>query len=100
MLFSCPSAGPAKEHEGAFPPSDAWLKTRFIGLRGDVRVRDAGRGGAVLARPDERNANFALGGKGTASGEGVCGGLELPVKIVGCETARFGGDKGEGDSGD
>jgi hypothetical protein len=24
----------------------------------------------------------------------------LPVKMVGCETARLGGDNGEGDSGD
>jgi hypothetical protein len=71
VLFSCPPADSADELGGAFPASDAWLKTRFIGLLGDVRVRDEGRGGAVLARPEERRANFALGGKGTANGDGV-----------------------------
>jgi hypothetical protein len=83
-LFSCPLADPADELGGAFPASDAWLKTRFMGLRGEVRVRDEGRGGAVFARPEERKANFALGGNGTANGDGVCGGLLVfPVKMVG-----------------
>lgn len=55
------------------PVSEVWLKARFIGLLGEVRVRDVGRGGAALAeeRVDERRANFALGGNGTASGDGV-----------------------------
>lgn len=66
---------------------------------GEVR-REAGRGGAVFARPDERSASFALGGKGTANGDGVCGGLLNPVKMVGLEMARFGGDSGDGESGD
>jgi hypothetical protein len=66
---------------GAFPVSNAWLKARFMGLRGEVRVRDEARGGAVFARVEDRSANFALGGKGTASGEGVCGGL-LDEKIL------------------
>jgi hypothetical protein len=69
---------------------------------GDVRVRDEGRAGAVFERVEERRANFALGGNGTARGDGVCGGLlGLPVKIVaGWEDARLGGDKGDGESGD
>lgn len=101
VLFSCPLADPADELGVAFPASDVWLKTRFMGLRGDVRVRDEGRAGAVFARPDERSANFALGGKGTANGDGVYGGLLVPpVKIVGCEAVRFGGDNGDGDRGD
>ena len=101
VLFSCPLVDAADELGVAFPASDVWLKTRFTGLLGDVRVREEGRGGAVLARPEERSANFALGGNGTANGDGVCGGLlVLPVKIVGCETVRFGDENGDGDSGD
>lgn len=66
-------------------------------------MRDDGRMvtcGAVFARVEERRANLALGGKGTASGEGVCGGL-LPTKMEGCaDVARLGGEMGEGESGD
>jgi hypothetical protein len=71
LLFSCPAVEVADEVGLAFPVSDAWLKARFTGLRGEVRVREEARGGAVFARVEDRNANFALGGKGTASGEGV-----------------------------
>ena len=81
LLFSCPTTEPADEVGGALPVSDAWLKARFMGLRGEVRVRDEDRGGAAFARVEDRKANFALGGNGTASGEGVCGGL-LGVKIL------------------
>lgn len=43
-----------------------------MGLFGDVRVLDEGRGEAVFeVRVDDRSANFALGGNGTASGDGV-----------------------------
>jgi hypothetical protein len=99
LLFSCPTTEAAEEVGGAFPASDAWLKARFIGLRGEVRVRDEDRGGAAFARVEDRKASFALGGKGTASGEGVCGGL-LGVKMLECEVVRFGGDNGDGDNGD
>jgi hypothetical protein len=99
LLFSCPITEPAAEVGGAFPASDAWLKARFIGLRGEVRLRDEDRGGATFARVEDRSANFALGGKGTARGEGVCGGL-LCAKMLEWEVVRFGGDNGEGDKGD
>lgn len=55
-----------------FPESEAWLRARFMGLFGEVRVRDDGRVVAVVfPRVDDRSASFALGGKGTAKGEGV-----------------------------
>lgn len=53
-----------------FPLSGPWFRARFIGLFGDVR-REVGLTGAVLERPEERNASFALGGNGTANGDGV-----------------------------
>jgi hypothetical protein len=52
-----------------------------------------------LARDDDRSANLALGGNGTASGDGVCGVLLL-VNIAGYADARFDGDIGDGDRGD
>lgn len=70
-LFSWPLADPADELGNALPLSDVWLKARFIGLFGEVRVRELGRVVEVLDRAEERNANFALGGKGTARGDGV-----------------------------
>ena len=71
LLFSWPPAVQVVKTGGAvFPLSGPWLRARFIGLFGDVR-REAGLTGAVLERPDERSASFALGGNGTASGEGV-----------------------------
>ena len=66
-----------------------------MGDFGDVR-RDTGRPAGVVFDRDERSASFDDGGKGTAKGEGVCGGL-LEVKIAGFETARFGDDEGDGD---
>jgi hypothetical protein len=73
-----------------------------MGLLGEVRVRDEGRVGAVVfPRVEDRSASFALGGKGTAKGEGVCGGLlGLLPKIELWEDVLFGGDNGEGDRGD
>jgi hypothetical protein len=53
-----------------------------------------------LERPEERSASFALGGNGTAKGDGVWGGLLKPVKMVGLDTARLGGDFGDGERGD
>lgn len=72
LLFSCPPTSPADGCGVVFPESEAWFKARFTGLFGEVRVRDDGRAGAVLLpRVDDRSASFALGGKGTAKGEGV-----------------------------
>lgn len=71
LLFSCPPTGLAEEGGGAFPLSDVWLNTRFMGLFGEVRVREEGLAGAVFERDKERSASFALGGNGTASGDGV-----------------------------
>lgn len=42
-----------------------------MGLLGDVRVREEGLAGAVFERVEERSASFALGGNGTARGDGV-----------------------------
>lgn len=70
-MFSCPPLELAEEEGGALPVSEFWLRARFGGLLGDVRVRDDGREGGALVRLEERRASFALGGKGTASGEGV-----------------------------
>ena len=64
---------------------------------GEVRVRETGRVGAAL-RAEDRRANFALGGKGTASGDGVWDGL-LP-NTDGVENVRFGGDGESGDLGE
>lgn len=69
-LFSCP----LKIFVGtgaALPASGAGFSARFIGLFGDVLVLEDCRGGAVFDRVEDRRANFALGGKGTASGDGV-----------------------------
>ena len=66
-----------------------------MGLLGDVRSRAVPRGGAVFVREDLK-ASLALGGYGTARGDGVCG----VVDELGCEHARFCGDNGEGDRGD
>ena len=71
------------------------LNARFIGLLGDVRSRAVGLAGAVFERVDERKASLD-GGKGTARGEGVCGGL-LKVEREGFEAVRFGEDEGVGD---
>ena len=71
LLFSCPFIGLFDEGGSVFPLSDAWLKARFTGLFGDVRSREQGLAGAVFERVDDRSASFALGGNGTASGEGV-----------------------------
>lgn len=71
---------------------------RFIGLFGEV-LRDAGRGGAVLERVEDRSASFALGGYGTARGEDTCEGLPM-VNAEGVETARFGGVGERGDFGE
>ncbi len=64
-----------------------------------MRVRDKGLVGAVFARDDDRSASFALGGNGTAKGDGVCGMLPA-ANTVGVETVRLEGDKGDGESGD
>lgn len=71
-----------------------------MGLRGEVRRRGPCRGGAVLALVDERSASLALGGNGTASGDGVWGVLVVDAKTAGYEDARLEGDNGDGDSGD
>lgn len=99
LLFSLPPTEPVNELGAALPLSDAWLRARFIGLFGEVRVRDTGRTGVVFERVDDRNANFALGGKGTARGDGVCGVL-ADENRPGVEDARFGGDGESGDFGD
>ena len=78
-----------------FPVSEVLLSARLIGLLGDVRVRDTGLAGAVFERVDERNASLD-GGKGTAKGDGVCGGL-LDVERDGFDAVRFGEDDGVGD---
>jgi hypothetical protein len=53
----------------------------------------------VFERCADRSDNLTLEGKGLARGDGVCAGV--PVKTVeGWETARFDGDKGDGESGD
>ena len=98
-LFSCPPPDPVEDGGSALPPSDAWLRTRFIGLLGEVRVREQGRAGVVFERVEDRSASFALGGKGTARGDGVCGGLLAP-NTVGVDTARFGGEGDRGDFGE
>lgn len=71
LLFSCPPNELPEEEGGTLPVSEFWLRARFGGLLGDVRVRDDGREGGALDRLEDRSASFALGGKGTASGEGV-----------------------------
>lgn len=71
VLFSCPGTELADEDGGALPLSDAWLNARFMGLLGEVRVREDGLAGAVFERVEERSASFALGGNGTARGDGV-----------------------------
>lgn len=76
----------------------------MIGLLGDVRIgevreRETARGGAVLERVAERSDSLTLGGNGLARGDGVC--TVVPAKMLaGCERARFGGDRGDGDNGD
>lgn len=78
FLFSCPNAKACDEPGVALPPSELWLNARFtgllgdffIGLRGDVRVLGEARRGAGL-RIDRRDS-LALGGNGTARGDGVC----------------------------
>jgi hypothetical protein len=60
--FSCPSTGPADVRGDTLPQSGAWFKARFMGLLGEVRIRDDGLAGAVFARVEERSASFALGG--------------------------------------
>lgn len=101
VLFSCPNPNACCDEFGvAFPLSELWLNARFIGLRGDfliglrgdVRVLGEARNGAGFLI--DRSDNFALGGKGTARGDGVC---EPRFDKDDC---RFGGDRGEGESGD
>lgn len=104
LQFSCPVViQEDKVGVAAFPPSDELLRTRLIGLFGDVRVRDVGRGDAAFERPEDLSASFALGGKGTARGEGVWGVLlEELVKKLRWEPvlARLEGERGDGESGD
>jgi len=98
-VFSCPQTSSCDEDGVELPQSEAWLNARLIGLLGDVRVRDEARGAAVLDRLADRSESFTLGGNGLAKGEGVCDGV--PLKMVdGCEFRRFGGDRGDGESGD
>lgn len=52
-----------------------------------------------MALDEERSANLALGGNGTASGDGVWG-VFVAAKMAGYEEARLDGDSGDGDSGD
>jgi hypothetical protein len=81
LLFSCPLLELAEEEGGTLPVSEAWLRARFVGLLGEVRVREDGRDCGALDRLEERSASFALGGNGTARGEGVWGGLLLGVPV-------------------
>lgn len=84
------------EYGVALPLSELSLNARFIGLlgdffiglRGDVLVLFVLRSGAGLRI--ERRVNFALGGKGTARGDGVC------EPRFDCDGLRC----GEGDKGD
>lgn len=71
LLFSCPPATTDNVDGVIFPVSDVELRARFMGLRGEVRVREDERVGVAFVREPDRNANFALGGNGTARGEGV-----------------------------
>jgi hypothetical protein len=94
VQFSCPVAELAEVIGCMFPESDAWLKARFMGLLGEVLVRDNARGGAVFERAEDRRASFE-GGNGTR-GDGVWGGLlEVPV-IAGWDEERL-GDIWQGD---
>lgn len=52
-----------------------------------------------MARDEDRSANLALGGNGTARGDGVCGVFVL-ANNAGYEDARLDGETGDGDSGD
>lgn len=93
-LFSWPGRAMVEENGDAFPASGAWLKTRLMGLLGEVRVRGERREGGSFARDDDRSANLALGGNGTARGDGVCGGWGTDSEDASCE-----GDS-EGEKGD
>ena len=73
-LFSCPVSELFDEEGSAFPLSEAWLNARFEGLFGEG-LREQDLAGAVFERVEDRSASFALGGKGTARGDGVWGGF-------------------------
>lgn len=71
-VFSWPLPGLREYDGGVLPLPGVWLRARLIGLLGEVRVRDDARTGAVFDRvADPRRDSFALGGKGTANGDGV-----------------------------
>jgi len=82
-----------------FPESEVLLRTRsrLAGLFGDVLREEHGRKVVILGLVDDRNASFALGGKGTASGEEMCAGFPNGVVEGVVETARL---WGVGESGD
>jgi hypothetical protein len=93
-LFSAPVPGLAGDDGVAFPLSVESLRARFIGLFGEVLERADTRIG--LGRRTQDRDFFALGGKGTASGD-----VEVTAKDekVFAEVA-FDGESGEGERGD
>lgn len=93
-LFSSPVPEPAGDDGVPFPLSVESLRARFIGLFGEALERVDTRIG--LARRTPVRFFFALGGNGTAKGEGDVTANEekMFVEVV------FDGESGEGDSGD
>ena len=93
-LFSTPVPEPAGDDGVPFPLSVESLRARFIGLLGEVLERVDTRIG--LARRTHDRFFFALGGKGTANGEGEVTAKDekMFAEVV------FDGECGEGDSGD
>ncbi len=75
-----------------FPPSLDSVKTLFVGLLGEVRVR--GVGCVLLLRRITGRPKRALGGKGTACGEQIEG---LKRRLL-SEIDRRDGDNGEGEN--
>lgn len=71
-LFSWPPATLEFDACIEFPLSETRVSTRFIGLLSEFLVRDEQIVGAVLVRDDDRSANLALGGNGTAKGDELC----------------------------
>jgi hypothetical protein len=99
FLFSCSlTESPAGAGEG-FPLSEDSLRTRFTGLLGELRVLIDGRAPATFEPFADRNDSFTLGGNGLARGDGVCVGVACK-EALGCNTGRFEGDNGEGESGE
>ena len=92
--FSVPVPQPAGDDGVPFPLSVESLRARFIGLFGDVLERVETRIG--LARRTHDRFFLALGGNGTAKGEGelTANDEKMFAQVM------FDGERGEGDSGD